>query len=80
MDHFDSLSQDKVDRILAAVKPTTCPLDPCPSWLIKASDERLWVPLQEIINKSLELGTFPKGLKEAVGDLPEGAKRGLAPC
>ena len=42
------------------------PLRPCPSWLVKASDERIGKPLWDIINLSLTSGTFPGGLKEAV--------------
>lgn len=35
MDHFDPVTLMDIDIILAAVKATTCPLDPCPSWVLK---------------------------------------------
>lgn len=35
-DKFDPVAPKEVDRVLCAVSATTCPLDPCSSWL-KAS-------------------------------------------
>lgn len=54
------------NKILAALKPTTCPLDTYPLWLVKACSDEVWVPLREIINLSLLMGTFLEGLKEAI--------------
>uniref|UniRef100_A0A670JAY7 Reverse transcriptase domain-containing protein n=1 Tax=Podarcis muralis TaxID=64176 RepID=A0A670JAY7_PODMU len=66
LDHFDRISPADVDRLLRAGKPTTCPLDPCPSWLIRACPDEVRAPLGDIINLSLGIGTFPGELKEAV--------------
>lgn len=50
LDYFNQLFQDGVDRILAAVKPSTSFLDLCLLWLVKASDDEIWVSLSDIIN------------------------------
>ncbi|XP_077182783.1 uncharacterized protein LOC143832365 [Paroedura picta] len=65
-DGFRRLSVTEVDKLLGSVRATTCPLDPCPSWLLKSGDQRIGGPLREIVNVSLTSGEFPKGLKEAV--------------
>uniref|UniRef100_A0A803SVN4 Reverse transcriptase domain-containing protein n=1 Tax=Anolis carolinensis TaxID=28377 RepID=A0A803SVN4_ANOCA len=64
-DRFTPLDKEDVARILAVAKPTTCSLDPCPSWLVKSCLEGLLDPLSNIINGSLEQGVFPDNLKEA---------------
>uniref|UniRef100_A0A670I3D4 Reverse transcriptase domain-containing protein n=1 Tax=Podarcis muralis TaxID=64176 RepID=A0A670I3D4_PODMU len=66
LDHFDRISPADVDRLLRAGKPTTCPLDPCQSWLIRACPDEVRAPLGDIINLSLGTWTFPGELKEAV--------------
>uniref|UniRef100_A0A670IP01 Reverse transcriptase domain-containing protein n=1 Tax=Podarcis muralis TaxID=64176 RepID=A0A670IP01_PODMU len=65
-DQFQSVTFEDVDRLLGKVKPTTCLLDPCPSWLIKASREGLGDGLCGVVNASLCEGAFPDPLKEAV--------------
>uniref|UniRef100_A0A670IGT7 Reverse transcriptase domain-containing protein n=1 Tax=Podarcis muralis TaxID=64176 RepID=A0A670IGT7_PODMU len=65
-DQFQSVTSEDVDRLLGQVKPTTCLLDPCPSWLIKASREGLGDGLCGVVNASLYEGAFPDPLKEAV--------------
>ncbi|XP_060124758.1 uncharacterized protein LOC132591228 [Zootoca vivipara] len=65
-DQFQSVTSEDVDRLLRRVKPTTCLLDPCPSWLIKASQEGLGDGLRGLVNASLHEGAFPDPLKEAV--------------
>ena len=52
--------------MLTSVRPTTYPLDPCLSWLVRMGNEKIGKPLRDIINLSLVSGTFPEGLKEAV--------------
>lgn len=42
----------RVGRILLSVKPTTCALEPCPSWLVKAYTDSMSPP-PEIVNLSL---------------------------
>uniref|UniRef100_A0A803SMB9 Reverse transcriptase domain-containing protein n=1 Tax=Anolis carolinensis TaxID=28377 RepID=A0A803SMB9_ANOCA len=66
LDQFIPLDAEGLDRLIAAARPTTCSLDPCPSWLVKSCLEGLRDPLLKIINSSLEQGVFPEGLKEAV--------------
>uniref|UniRef100_A0A670ISM5 Reverse transcriptase domain-containing protein n=1 Tax=Podarcis muralis TaxID=64176 RepID=A0A670ISM5_PODMU len=63
---FQSVTPEDVDRLLGRVKPTTCLLDPCPSWLIKVNREGLGDGLCGVVNASLCEGTFPDPLKEAV--------------
>uniref|UniRef100_A0A803SQV2 Reverse transcriptase domain-containing protein n=1 Tax=Anolis carolinensis TaxID=28377 RepID=A0A803SQV2_ANOCA len=65
LDRFTPLDAEAVDRIMTAARPTTCSLDPCPSWLVKSCLDGLREPLLNIINSSLEQGVFPEGLKEA---------------
>uniref|UniRef100_A0A670ISF5 Reverse transcriptase domain-containing protein n=1 Tax=Podarcis muralis TaxID=64176 RepID=A0A670ISF5_PODMU len=65
-DQFQSVTSEDVDRLLGQVKPTTCLLDPCPSWLIKASREGLGDGLCRVVNASLCEGAFPDPLREAV--------------
>lgn len=48
------------------VQPTTCLLDPCSLWLVKASGGGIQGPLWDIINVSLTFRVYPEGLKEAV--------------
>lgn len=59
-------SRADVERILDAVQLTTCLLNPCSSWLVKAGGQRAWCPLVGIINLSFETMDFPERLKEAV--------------
>uniref|UniRef100_A0A670II27 Reverse transcriptase domain-containing protein n=1 Tax=Podarcis muralis TaxID=64176 RepID=A0A670II27_PODMU len=65
-DQFQSVTSEDVDRLLGQVKPTTCLLDPCPSWLIKASREGLGDGLRGVVNAFLCEGAFPDPLKEVV--------------
>ncbi|KAF7247621.1 RNA-directed DNA polymerase from mobile element jockey [Varanus komodoensis] len=59
LDEFQLLRPDKVDKVLAMVHPTTCLLDPCPSWLLKEA-------IREVVNASLREGWVPTRLKEVV--------------
>ncbi|XP_058024600.1 uncharacterized protein LOC131190994 [Ahaetulla prasina] len=65
-DNFDPVTPEDMDRLLGRLNATTCLLDPCPSWLVLATQEvtRGW--LQGITNASLWEGVFPAALKEAV--------------
>lgn len=65
-DKFNLFSFDNADRILVAVRPAVCLLDPYPSWLLNASDKRIRGPLIDIINLSLEMGVYLENLKEAL--------------
>ncbi|XP_053109988.1 uncharacterized protein LOC128326693 isoform X1 [Hemicordylus capensis] len=39
LDQFQFVTPDDVDKLLGAVRPTTCSLDPCPTWLVLSSRE-----------------------------------------
>uniref|UniRef100_A0A8D2J6W7 Reverse transcriptase domain-containing protein n=1 Tax=Varanus komodoensis TaxID=61221 RepID=A0A8D2J6W7_VARKO len=66
MDGFQLMRPDDVDKVLGQVCPTTCLLDPCPSWLLTKAKHGIgsWIP--EVINTSLRDGWVPAPLKKAV--------------
>ncbi|KAF7240874.1 putative RNA-directed DNA polymerase from transposon BS [Varanus komodoensis] len=66
MDEFQLLRPDDVDKVLGRVCPTTCLLDPCPSWLINNSKHWIGIWILEVVNASLREGRVPASLKEAV--------------
>ncbi|KAF7254503.1 Beta-tectorin [Varanus komodoensis] len=66
LDEFQLLRPDDVDKVLGQVRPTTCLLDPCPSWLIKNSKHGTGIWILEVVNASLREGRVPAPLKEAV--------------
>lgn len=68
LDQFRWVTQIEL-IFLSAVKPTTCPLDLCLSWLVKAIVGKVQTSLEGIINLSLIWGIFLEFLKEAVGKL-----------
>ncbi|KAF7239030.1 Potassium voltage-gated channel subfamily H member 6 [Varanus komodoensis] len=65
MDEFQLLRPADVDKVLGQVCPTTCLVEPCPSWLIKAK-HRIGTWIMEVVNASLRDGQVPAPLKEAV--------------
>ncbi|KAF7246310.1 Tyrosine-protein kinase Yes, partial [Varanus komodoensis] len=66
MDEFQLLQPDDVDKVLGQVRPTTCLLDPCPSWLLKKAKDGIGTWILEVVNASLRDGRVPSSLKEAV--------------
>ncbi|KAF7246241.1 RNA-directed DNA polymerase from mobile element jockey [Varanus komodoensis] len=66
MDEFQLLQPDDVDKVLGRVRPTTCLLDPCPSWLINNAKHGIGIWILEVVNASLREGRVPASLKEAV--------------
>ncbi|KAF7246806.1 Chorion-specific transcription factor GCMa, partial [Varanus komodoensis] len=66
LDEFQLLRPDDVDKVLGRVRPTTCLLDPCPSWLINNSKHGIGIWILEVVNASLREGRVPAPLKEAV--------------
>ncbi|KAF7251034.1 putative RNA-directed DNA polymerase from transposon BS [Varanus komodoensis] len=66
LDEFQLLRPDDVDKVLGRVHPTTCLLDPCPSWLINNSKHGFGIWILEVVNTSLWEGRVPAPLKEAV--------------
>ncbi|KAF7249282.1 Peroxisome proliferator-activated receptor gamma coactivator 1-beta [Varanus komodoensis] len=66
LEEFQLLRPDDVDKVLGRVRPTTCLLDPCPSWLINNSKHGIGTWILEVVNSSLREGRVPAPLKEAV--------------
>ncbi|KAF7254753.1 Formin-2, partial [Varanus komodoensis] len=66
MDEFQLLWPDDVDKVLGQVHPTTCLLDPCPSWLLKKAKDGIGTWILEVVNASLRDDQVPAPLKEAV--------------
>ncbi|KAF7244472.1 VWFA and cache domain-containing protein 1 [Varanus komodoensis] len=66
LEEFQLLRPNDVDKVLGRVRPTTCLLDPCPSWLINNSKHGSGTWILEVVNASLREGRVPAPLKEAV--------------
>ncbi|KAF7253219.1 hypothetical protein EYD10_00056 [Varanus komodoensis] len=66
LDEFQLLRPDDVDKVLGMVRPTTCLLDPCQSWLLKEASYGIGPWVREVVNTSLREGRVPFPLKEAV--------------
>ncbi|KAF7252459.1 Mitogen-activated protein kinase kinase kinase kinase 3 [Varanus komodoensis] len=69
MDEFQLLRPDDVDKVLGQVCPTTCLLDPSPSWLLKKTKDGIGTWILEVVNASLREGWVPAPLKEVVARL-----------
>ena len=63
---FELLAEDDVRVLIANSRSTSCCLDPIPTHLLKSCSESLISVITNIINSSLESGTFPDCWKEAV--------------
>uniref|UniRef100_A0A803TBP9 Reverse transcriptase domain-containing protein n=1 Tax=Anolis carolinensis TaxID=28377 RepID=A0A803TBP9_ANOCA len=66
MDSFQLVQPEDVDKVLGAVRATTCILDPCPSWLVREARGGLAEWVKVVVNASLWEGIFPVSLKLAV--------------
>ncbi|KAF7243419.1 RNA-directed DNA polymerase from mobile element jockey [Varanus komodoensis] len=66
LDEFQLLQPDDMDKVLGQVCPTTCLLDPCPSWLLNNTKYGIGTWILEVVNASLRDGRVPAPLKEAV--------------
>ena len=66
MDHFEPLSQEKVENIINTSPSKSCDIDPILTTLLKEILPLVITIFTEIINKSLLSGIFPKCLKEAL--------------
>ncbi len=62
---FCPLTEAEVSKLLLSSHPTTCPLDPIPSYLLQAISPTLLPALTHIINTSLLTSTFPTAFKQA---------------
>ena len=63
---FQSVSSEEVSSFISSRIPKTCPLDPCPSWLVKKLHLNISLIITRIINISMSTGTFPSSEKNAV--------------
>ena len=66
MDSFRLLSDDRVSGIVRKSPTKTCEADPIPTTLLKDILPNIVPLLREIVNKSLQTGTFPDDLKVAL--------------
>uniref|UniRef100_A0AAR2KZX5 Reverse transcriptase domain-containing protein n=1 Tax=Pygocentrus nattereri TaxID=42514 RepID=A0AAR2KZX5_PYGNA len=62
---FSSLSNEEVHKLLISCNPTTCPLDPIPSTLLRSISHELLPFISSIINSSLSSGMVPSSFKAA---------------
>ncbi|KAF7246325.1 Phospholipase ABHD3, partial [Varanus komodoensis] len=63
LDEFQLLRPDDVDKVLGQVRPTTCLLDPCPSWLIKDSKHGIGTWILEVeVDLSAAFDTIDHGI------------------
>lgn len=60
----EPVEPEEVDRALSAAGLATCVLDLCPSWLMKASQERMHEWIWLIVNSSLREKMVLSALKE----------------
>ena len=66
MDSFRLLSDEEVSVIVRKSPTKTCEADPIPTTLLKDILPNIVPLLREIVNKSLQTGTFPDDLKVAL--------------
>ncbi|XP_061450026.1 uncharacterized protein LOC133369124 [Rhineura floridana] len=66
LDEFQLVQLEEVDKVLGMLRAIMSALDPCPSWLVKASRAVTTSWAKEVINASLREGVVPGSLKEAV--------------
>uniref|UniRef100_A0A803TBI4 Reverse transcriptase domain-containing protein n=1 Tax=Anolis carolinensis TaxID=28377 RepID=A0A803TBI4_ANOCA len=66
IDSFQLVELEDVDKIFGEARPTTCVLDPCPSWLVREARGGLAKWVKVVVNASLREGKFPVSLKMAV--------------
>ena len=72
LDSFALVDAEMLGRVFSQVKPTTCLLDPIPTSLIRKFYGFFEDELLNIMNCSLQTGTFPAALKtEVVRPLPK---------
>ena len=66
MDSFRLISDEEVSEIVRKSPTKTCEADPIPTTLLKDILPNIVPLLREIVNKSLQTGTFPDDLKVAL--------------
>ncbi|XP_035273675.1 uncharacterized protein LOC118227386 [Anguilla anguilla] len=63
---FSDITPHDIEEIITKMKPSTCPLDPIPTTLLKTSIAALCPLIASLINISLCNGSVPSSLKTAV--------------
>ena len=63
---FIPVTEDEIQSILASAPPTSCPLDPLPTWLLKKLAPHITPVICNLCNLSLQTGSFPSCLKRAL--------------
>ena len=63
---FEEISQQKAEKIINKMKPTTCDLDPFPTALLKSNLSVISSLITQAANVILQSGHFPTPLKTAV--------------
>lgn len=58
-DRFQFIQSEDVGRILQSMRPTTCSLNRCPSWLLKSASAGLGDWLQSIVSASVTSAVMP---------------------
>jgi len=66
MTHFIPVTQEAIMKIIASSPNKQCDLDPMPTHLLKLVASELCSAISQIINCSLETGTFPSAFKTAL--------------
>ena len=65
MNVFECASEDEIKKLILSSSSKSCDLDPIPTSVLKNCLDILITPITDIINISMETGTFPQNFKEA---------------
>jgi len=63
---FEPATEDEIQSIMASAPPTSCLLDPVPTWLLKKLAARIIPVICKLCNLSLQTGSFPSCMKCAL--------------
>ena len=63
---FEPATENEVQSILASAPPTSCPLDPLPTWLLKKLAPYMIPVICNLCNLPLQAGSFPSCMKRAL--------------
>ncbi len=63
---LDPATEDEVLKIIISSPSKSCSLDPIPTWFLKEHVHCLLPVLTDIVNSSLQTGTFPSAARSAI--------------
>ena len=63
---FRVMTVTEISKIISGSPPKSCLLDPIPTWLLKSNIDVLAPVITDIVNRSLQLGYVPAGMKKAL--------------